>query len=105
MNNQATEQQNGDGFGCTCYAYYSGECACDADWTPSEIYKLRDRQSELEKLNGELVEVLEWLTFLMNGVGKSGGSPSSAEFEEANKASQEILIRYKQRHANLKKEV
>jgi hypothetical protein len=29
-------------MGCTCHAYYSGECACDADWTPQEIYDLRE---------------------------------------------------------------
>jgi hypothetical protein len=30
-----------DGKGCTCMAYGPHECACDADWTPQEIYDLR----------------------------------------------------------------
>jgi hypothetical protein len=30
-----------DGKGCTCAAYYPGECACDADWTTQEVYDLR----------------------------------------------------------------
>ncbi len=32
-----------DGKGCVCLAYSSSECACDADWTPQEIYDLRKR--------------------------------------------------------------
>jgi len=30
-----------NGKDCNCYAYYQGECACDADWTPEEVVKLR----------------------------------------------------------------
>lgn len=30
-----------DGKGCVCNAYSSTACACDADWTPQEIYDLR----------------------------------------------------------------
>jgi len=30
-----------DGKDCNCYAYYQGECACNADWTPEEVVKLR----------------------------------------------------------------
>lgn len=29
------------GKGCTCAAYGESECACDADWTPKEVYELR----------------------------------------------------------------
>jgi Na+-translocating ferredoxin:NAD+ oxidoreductase RnfC subunit len=31
-----------DGKTCTCAAYGQCECACDADWTPAEVYELRD---------------------------------------------------------------
>lgn len=32
-----------DGVGCNCYAKYPGECVCDnVDWTPSEVYELRE---------------------------------------------------------------
>lgn len=27
-----------EGKGCKCAAYYSGECACGADWTPKPIH-------------------------------------------------------------------
>jgi len=30
-----------DGKDCECFAYYQGECTCDADWTPEEVVKLR----------------------------------------------------------------
>lgn len=50
-----------DGKGCTCYAYASHECACDADWTPREVYDLRGMvaqlQGELESVKGEM----DWL--------------------------------------------
>lgn len=31
------------GRGCTCAAYSSNECACDADWTDPEVYELRNQ--------------------------------------------------------------
>ena len=30
-----------DGLDCRCSARSCGECACDADWTPAEVYRLR----------------------------------------------------------------
>jgi len=33
-------KQNSDGKQCECGAFYKKECACPADWTPQEIYKL-----------------------------------------------------------------
>jgi hypothetical protein len=35
------ELNNCDGKKCICFAMYQGECACDADWTPEEVVKLR----------------------------------------------------------------
>jgi hypothetical protein len=29
-----------DGQGCVCAAHDQCECACDADWTPKEVYEL-----------------------------------------------------------------
>jgi hypothetical protein len=37
-----------DGKGCKCFAYGKYECGCGADWTPQEIYDLRERVKELE---------------------------------------------------------
>ena len=39
-----------DGIGCTCFASYQGECACNADWTPQEVYELRDKVAYYSKL-------------------------------------------------------
>lgn len=36
-----------DGKGCTCMAYGPSECACDVDWTPQEVYDLREKVSKL----------------------------------------------------------
>jgi hypothetical protein len=36
-----------EGAGCECCAYYRGECACGADWTPKEVYRLKLRVNEL----------------------------------------------------------
>jgi len=46
-----------EGKGCSCYASSEIECCCeDADWTPKEVYELRERVKELEealKANGK----------------------------------------------------
>lgn len=41
--NRTLEEQlaHCDGKDCTCAAYGPSECACDADWTPAEVYRLR----------------------------------------------------------------
>jgi hypothetical protein len=31
------------GEGCECSARCSCECGCDVDWTPREVYELRDK--------------------------------------------------------------
>jgi hypothetical protein len=31
-----------DGKGCICAAHDQCECACDADWTPREVYELTE---------------------------------------------------------------
>ena len=44
-------QTMADGKGCICSAWNSSECACDADWTPQEVYDLRGENKRLrEKL-------------------------------------------------------
>jgi len=50
-----------DGRGCICAAYSSHECACDADWTPQEVYDLRKKIKELEARNRELEVEIERL--------------------------------------------
>jgi len=36
-----------DGKGCKCAAYDESECGCDADWTPQEVYDLRESNARL----------------------------------------------------------
>lgn len=31
------------GQDCGCHAYNESECGCGADWTPSEVYELREK--------------------------------------------------------------
>jgi hypothetical protein len=31
------------GGGCLCHAHSEAECGCDVDWTPREVYELRDK--------------------------------------------------------------
>jgi len=35
------------GEGCECSAQCSCECGCDADWTPREVYELREQRDRL----------------------------------------------------------
>ena len=37
------------GKGCQCNAYGESECACGADWTDPEIYRLRNMINELRQ--------------------------------------------------------
>lgn len=39
------------GKGCNCAAWNEGECGCNADWTPKEIYELR---AEVAALKAEI---------------------------------------------------
>ena len=41
------------GQDCKCSAYNESECGCGADWTPSEVYKLREQvKNLLSKVEG-----------------------------------------------------
>jgi hypothetical protein len=35
------------GEGCECLAHSEAECGCDADWTPREVYELREQRDRL----------------------------------------------------------
>jgi len=37
-----TDQTYVPGMNCKCEARSAYECGCDADWTPSEVYHLRN---------------------------------------------------------------
>ena len=35
------------GEGCQCHAHSEAECGCDVDWTPREVYELREERDRL----------------------------------------------------------
>jgi len=43
------------GQGCECGAYGECECGCGADWTPREVYELRDEVTVLRKALNDLL--------------------------------------------------
>ena len=45
-----------DGKGCKCAAYSESECACDVDWTPQEVYDLREKVQRLEEAIRRIAE-------------------------------------------------
>ena len=44
------------GQDCGCYAYSESECGCDADWTPAEVYELREQLKSERALADRLAE-------------------------------------------------
>jgi hypothetical protein len=44
------------GEGCECSARCSCECGCDADWTPREVYELREQRDRLAEERDRLAE-------------------------------------------------
>jgi len=53
--NKSQKEEYFEGRDCTCAAYSSAECACDADWTDPEIYKLRGRLLKLQSAAREVI--------------------------------------------------
>jgi len=48
------------GQGCLCHAHSEAECGCDVDWTPREVYELREQRDRLaEALEMVLNEIGE----------------------------------------------
>ncbi len=36
------------GGGCQCHAHSESECGCDVDWTPREVYELREQRDRMQ---------------------------------------------------------
>jgi hypothetical protein len=70
-----------DGKGCTCGAYGSCECGCDADWTPQEIYDLREAVKKLTEERDLAIKAI-------------GDEARSRGFAEARLCRAEEVIRY-----------
>ena len=41
-----------------CHAHSESECGCDVDWTPREVYELREQRDRLAEALRELCETL-----------------------------------------------
>ena len=54
------------GQDCNCHAYGENECGCDADWTPAEVYELRDQLTAERALADRLAKAL--LSFCRSGM-------------------------------------
>ncbi len=57
--NKTTMKENyTPGQGCECHAHSESECGCDVDWTPREVYELREQRDrlaeEIENLKSNL---------------------------------------------------
>jgi septal ring factor EnvC (AmiA/AmiB activator) len=51
------------GEGCQCSARCSCECGCDVDWTPKEVYELREQREEArDEIKKLKREVINWKT-------------------------------------------
>jgi hypothetical protein len=46
------------GQDCKCSAYSESECGCDVDWTPAEVYELREQLKSERALADRLAEAL-----------------------------------------------
>jgi hypothetical protein len=51
------------GEGCLCHAHSEAECGCSADWTPREVYELREQRDRL-------AEVIKAATVLIAAKGR-----------------------------------
>jgi hypothetical protein len=51
------------GEGCECSARCGCECGCDANWTPREVYELREQR---DRLAGELKEAQDAIEMMLN---------------------------------------
>jgi hypothetical protein len=46
------------GKDCQCLAHNEYECGCDADWTPREVYELREQRDRLAEACKLLMRVI-----------------------------------------------
>ena len=58
---------------------------------PEELWAESTANAHLIAASPETTAALEWVTNLLNGVGKAGGEPGPGEFEDATNAAQAAL--------------
>jgi len=72
-----------DGKGCKCAAYSESECACDADWTPQEVYDLRAENARLKEAIRRIAEQDATLSVQGGNVTVTMDAPLTDEEREA----------------------
>jgi hypothetical protein len=61
------------GVGCTCSAWNESECGCDGvDWTPKEVYELREKCSNLDDQLSSAMMVIRGLEGEIENLKASG---------------------------------
>jgi len=59
------------GQDCECHAYSESECGCDADWTPTEVYELREKLKSERALADRLHGALDALDYNLAFAGNT----------------------------------
>jgi hypothetical protein len=80
------------GQGCECHAHSEAECGCDVDWTPSEVYELRQQR---DRLAGALFMCRRELVYVLDDINKERVSHDGDDFHEALRISKEALAAVK----------
>lgn len=78
MNDKYTPGQD-----CGCHAFSESECGCDADWTPSEVYELREELTAERALADRLAKQLESLAWLAGHECPNAAEEALAAWKEA----------------------
>jgi len=95
MNEIITEDYY-EGQGCTCYATSANECGCEgADWTPTEVYKLREDAKQLALERDEAREHLR-------EIAEYGTEEINAAVDLRQKLARALLERDEAREQNVK---
>jgi hypothetical protein len=58
------------GEGCQCSARCSCECGCDVDWTPKEVYELREQVKHLQSKIEGMGYIIKAATVLIAAKGR-----------------------------------
>ena len=76
------------GQDCGCYAYSESECGCDADWTPTEVYELREQLKSERALADRLADaLLSTLSSWMTSPDSEKAAQALAAWKEARDGS------------------
>ena len=73
------------GEGCQCSARCSCECGCDVDWTPKEVYKLREQR---DRAQSKIENQAERIKYLEGATNHATGTPLSKMREQRDRLAE-----------------